>query len=435
MAELTRRTLFGSTAGLAAGIGLIAPALGATAPMAPSGQEPGALRGSVADGKVTLPPLHQASEQNGEAPNPMPPGKRLGVAVVGLGALALENIIPGFGEAKSVRLTALVSGEPDKARIVAAQYGVPEKNLYSYADFDRIRDNPDIDIVYIVLPNAMHAEFTIRAAKAGKHVLCEKPMAATVAEAQSMVDACKQANVRLMIAYRLQYTPEHRTVIDLARSKAFGKVRMIEAVNGQNDAANGQWRQIKAMAGGGSLPDVGLYCLNAFRYITGEEPVEITAQMTHPANDPRFQQVEDIAMFTLRFPSGIVASGTSAYSFHESRFLRVHAETGWFGLDPAFGYDNLTLGINRKAGKASSMDSRRFTPKSQFAQEMDAFAASLHAGEEPHTPGAEGLQDMKIMAAIYQAAAGGGIVKLPLVTGLDTTRGPWPKALGPFVPA
>ncbi len=432
MADLTRRTLFGSTVGLA-GAGLIAPAFGA--PLAGGQQEPADLRGVVRDDKVTLPPLHQASEANGTVPNPMPPGKRLGVAVVGLGALALENIIPGFAEAKSVRLVALVSGEPDKARIVAAQHGVPEKNIYDYANFDRIKDNPEIDLVYIVLPNALHAEFTIRAAQAGKHVLCEKPMAATVAEAQSMVDACKAARRSLMIAYRLQYTPEHRTIIQMARSKAYGSVRMIEAVNGQNDAPNGQWRQIKALAGGGSLPDVGLYCLNAFRYITGEEPVAISAQMTQPKNDPRFREIEDVACFTLRFPSGVVASGTSAYSFHESRFLRVHAETGWFGIDPAFGYDNLQLAINRKAGKASATETRRFPPKSQFAEEMDAFAASLHAGQEPRTGGAEGLQDMKLMAAIYQAASGGGVVSLPEVAGLDTTRGPWPEALGAFVPA
>ena len=433
MTELTRRSLFGSTAGLA-GIGLVAPALAATVSTLGGEQEPAALRGTVQDGKVTLPPLHQPSEQEGAVPNPLPPGRRLGIAVVGLGALALENIIPAFAQAKSVRLAALVSGQPAKAKVIAAQYGVPEKNIYDYENFDGIRNNSDIDAVYIVLPNALHAEFTIRAAKAGKHVLCEKPMAATVADAQAMVDACAQARRTLMIAYRLQYAPEHRAIIDLARSRRFGAVRMIEAVNGQNDAPNGQWRQIKALAGGGSLPDVGLYCLNAFRYITGEEPVAVTAQMTRPAGDPRFREIEDVAMFTLRFPSGIVASGTSAYSLHESRFLRVHAETGWFGLDPAFGYDNLAVVTSRKAGKASAQETLRFSPRSQFAEEMDAFAAALHSSQTPRTPGAEGLQDMKIMAALYQAAVGGGVVRLPQVDGLDTTRGSWPQALGAFVP-
>ncbi len=250
-----------------------------------------------------------------------------------------------------------------------------------------------------------------------------------------MVEACRAAGRRLMIAYRLQYTPEHRTIIEMARSKAYGEVRLIEAVNGQNDAANGQWRQIRAMSGGGSLPDVGLYCLNAFRYITGEEPIEVTGQVTRPRNDPRFREVEDVALFTLRFPSGIVGQGSCGYSFHESRWLRVQAQTGWFGLDPAFGYDNLVVDINRKAGRASATETRRFTPKSQFAEEMDAFAASLNADEEPRTPGAEGLQDMRIMAAIYQSAATGRPVAMPAASGLDVTRGPWPKALGPFVPA
>ncbi len=429
MAEMTRRGLVGSALGAAAGAGLVAPAQGAE----PQG-EPAALRGAVQDGKVSLPPLHQASEQNGPVPNPMPPGKRLGICVVGLGALALENIIPGFAEAKSVRLTGLVSGEPDKARVIAAQYGVPSQNVYSYANFDSIRNNPDIDIVYIVLPNAMHAEYTVRAAQAGKHVLCEKPMASNVADAQHMVDACRAAKRELMIAYRLQYNEAHRTAIGLARDKTFGRVQMIEAINGQNDAANGQWRQIRAMAGGGSLPDVGLYCFNAFRYLTGEEPIEVTGALTQPKNDPRFREIEDVALFTLRFPSGIIATGSSGYSFHESRQLRVHAETGWFGLDPAFGYDNLALQISRKAGQASALEQRRFAPRSQFAVEMDAFAASLREGTTPHTPGEEGLQDMRILEAIYQAAAGGSPVKLAPVQQLDATRGPWPKALGPAIP-
>ena len=424
MAEFTRRGLFNTGAGL--GIGLVTPALGA---VPGAEQEPLALRGSVRDGKVSLPPLHQPGEAEGSVPDPMPPGRRLGIAIVGLGTLALENILPAIGSCRSVRVTGLVSGERTKARAVAAQYGVPEKNLYDYGTFDAIRDNPEIDAIYVVLPNALHAEFTIRAARAGKHVLCEKPMASTVAEAEAMVAACDAAKRTLMIAYRLQYTPEHRTLIGLARSGQYGNIRMIEAVNGQNDLGNGQWRQIRSLSGGGSLPDVGLYCLNAFRYITGEEPVSVTARMTRPQNDPRFREVEDVAMFTLAFPSGIVANATCGYSFHESRFLRVHAEHAWFGLDPAFGYDNLALSINRQEGKAGATDQRRFPVRNQFAEEMDAFAASLRQGTVPRTPGAEGLADMRIMAALYQAAASGAAVRLPPSAAgqLDVTRGPWPQ--------
>ena len=429
MTDLTRRTLFGTTAALA-GAGLSGAALAATPQ-----QEPSALRGAVENGHVSLPPLHAATEANDEPANPMPPGKRLGVAVVGLGTLALEEIIPAFGQSAHVRLTGLVSGMPEKARAIAAQYGVDPRNLYDYGNFDRIRDNPAIDIVYIVLPNAMHAEFTARAAAAGKHVLCEKPMATSVADAQRMIDACKAARRMLMIAYRLQHDPAHRTAIGFARSRKFGAVRMIEAVNGQNDLGNGQWRQIKSMAGGGSLPDVGLYCTNAFRYITGEEPIEITGQITRPAGDKRFVEVEDVSLFTLRFPSGVIATGSAGYSFHESRQLRVHAESGWFGLDPAFGYDNLSLQISRKEGRASALETRRFSSHSQFAREMDAFALSLHNNTTPLTPGEEGLQDMRVLEAIYQSAAGGSPVKFAAQSGHDITRGIWPKQMGAYLPA
>ncbi|MGI3778169.1 MAG: Gfo/Idh/MocA family protein [Janthinobacterium lividum] len=426
MTDVTRRTLVGSTAAGLAGLGLVGQAHAAE----PVAQQPAALFGATKGDTVSLPPLHNDTEVQGQPPEGQPPAKRLGVAVVGLGHLSLEQIIPGFASSKNVRLAALVSGERDKARAIAAQHGVDEKNLYDYAGFDRLKDNPDVDIVYIVLPNAMHAEFTQRAAQAGKHVLCEKPMATSVADAQRMVDACRAANRKLMIAYRLQYNPVHRQLITMTRAQEFGPVRVIQAANGQNDAANGQWRQNRAMAGGGSLPDVGLYCLNAFRYLTGEEPIEVTGQLTQPKDDPRFREIEDVCAFTLRFPSGILASGLSDYSAHENRFLRVMGTEGWYGADPAFGYDNIVLQVGRRQGRSNLLEQRRFAPHNQFATEMDAFAEAIRADKEPHTPGEEGLQDMRVIEAIYQAAAGGSPVKLPLVAGLDTTRGPAPAEEG-----
>jgi predicted dehydrogenase len=313
MPEVSRRnTVLGSAAaGLAALTGSKAQADPLPA------DEPAALFGAVSGDQVSLPPLHDtATDLDPPTINIDPPNKRLGIAVVGLGHLALNQILPAFGRARSVKVTALVSGESDKARAVGAQYGVPESHLYGYGNFDRLKDNPDVDIVYIVLPNSMHAEYTVRAAAAGKHVLCEKPMATSVADAERMISACNQAKRRLMIAYRMQYEPHQRMLIKLARNAANGSIRLIDAVNGQNDLGNGQWRQKKAFSGGGSLVDVGVYCLNAARYVTGEEPVEITARTTQPTNDARFREVEDIAMFTLRFPSGTVANCASGYSFH-----------------------------------------------------------------------------------------------------------------------
>ena len=280
MPPITRRNL----AGLAGSLGLIGAAQAAGAPAV--------LRGTVKAGQVSLPPLDAPSDVSAKAPNPDPHARRLGIAVVGLGRLALTQILPGFAESRHVRVTALVSGEPDKARIVADQYNVPATGLYDYKTFDTIKNNPDVDIVYIVLPNAMHAEFTVRAAAAGKHVLCEKPMATNVADAQRMVDACRQAGRKLMIAYRCQYLPEFRALVGLVRNRTHGKLRLIETSNGQNQADNGQWRHNRAMAGGGSLPDVGLYCLNTARFITGEEPIEITARTFQPKDDPRFAEVE-----------------------------------------------------------------------------------------------------------------------------------------------
>lgn len=414
--SLSRRTVLASTASLAAS---------SLVQAAPSTQQPPQLFGSVQDGKVTLPPLHAASEGGEAIDNPRPPGKRLGVAVVGIGHLTLEQIMPAFGEAQAVRCTALVSGHRAKALAVAAQHGVPESSIYDYAGFDAIRNNPDVQIVYIVLPNGLHAEFTARAAAAGKHVLCEKPMATSVAEAEGMVKACRDARRKLMIAYRMQYDSTHRALIRMVRDKVYGDLRMIEAVNAQNDDAIGQWRQIKALSGGGSLPDVGLYCLNAFRYITGEEPVEVTGQVTRPKDDPRFREVEDLATFTLRFPSGVFAVGSSGYSAHNSRRLRAMASNGWIGLDPAFAYNNLVLEIGRSVEGADAREQRVFAPKNQFAVEMDHFAEAILADREPHTPGEEGLQDQRLIAAIYEAAAGGGVVKLPDIQKRDAFRGPF----------
>ncbi len=420
MPPLTRRSLVGSTtAGLAAlGIGAQAQA---------AELDPATLRGIVKGNQVSLPPLDNQADQNAKVPQLDPFGKRLGIAVVGLGRLALTEILPGFAQSQHVRVTALVSGERDKARIIAAQYGVAEKNIYDYGNFDTLKNNQDVDIIYIVLPNAMHAEYVVRAAQAGKHVLCEKPMATNVADAQRMVDACKQAGRKLMIAYRCQYLPEYRALIEMARGKSLGALRLIEASNGQNNADNGQWRLIRAMSGGGSLPDVGVYCLNAARFITGEEPVEITARTTQPKDDPRFREVEDLCAFTLRFPSGVLATCSSGYSYRENRFLRVMGTEAWAGLDPAFGYDNLTMQIGRRAGMSAGVEQRRWSPKNQFALEMDAFAEAIARDRTPLTPGEEGLQDMKVIEAIYQAAASGAVVHMTPSAKLDATRGPPPE--------
>ena len=319
-----------------------------------------------------------------------------------------------------------MSGTPDKAARVAAEYGVRPEAVYDYAGFDRIRGNPEIRAVYIILPNAMHKEYTLRAAQAGKHVLCEKPMAISSAEAQEMVDACSKAQRKLMIAYRCQYEPYNREVLRMVREQTFGPARFIDAVNVQNQGDGKQWRFNRALAGGGSLPDVGLYCLNAARFLTGEEPVEVIARMYSPPDDPRYAEVEETVNFMLRFPSGVVANCATSYGMHESRLLRVHTPAGAISLDGAFAYDDKQLRVAHRDGRAETVDERRLPKQNQFALEIDHMAECVLAYRQPHTPGEEGVQDHRIMEAIYRSASTGQPVAWPKADGRDRTRGPAP---------
>lgn len=374
---------------------------------------------------IALPDWVAATEKKSSGPpTALPPGARTGYAIVGLGRLALEQILPAFAKCKRSRSVALVSGDPAKAAKVADQYGIGPKHLYDYKSFDRIRDDPDVEVVYIVLPNSMHLEFTARAASAGKHVLSEKPMATSSAECRQMIDACNRAGRTLMVAYRCQYEPYNRALTAIARTRELGAVRLINAENVQNMADPSQWRLRRALAGGGSLPDIGIYCLNACRYLTGEEPVEVSAMIQSPADDPRFREVEDRVAFQLRFPSGVLASCQSGYSAHESRRLRLLGESGWAELDPAFSYKGLRLHVGRVGGKAEVVSERRLDEADQFAAEIDHMSERLAEGRRPRTPGEEGLQDHRLMEAIYESAREGRPVRLDPVPGLDTTRGP-----------
>jgi predicted dehydrogenase len=337
------------------------------------------------------------------------PNRKLGVALVGLGSLSENQIAPALAsKTKRCKLTGLVSGHPDKAKAWAKKYGVPEANIYDYQNFDRIKDNPEIDIVYVVLPNSMHAEYTIRAAKAGKHVLCEKPMAVSVKECDQMIGACKAAGRQLAIAYRLHFEPNNLEMVRLSREKVLGAVKVIEAVAGFRIGDPNQWRLDKKLAGGGSLMDIGIYALQAARYIAGEEPVSVSAQAT--TTDPvKFKPgVDETILFTLKFPGGIIANCASSYATGLNRF-RAGAERGWFEVQPALNY----VGIKgRVADQSNAIKDFDFAPVDHFAAEMDDFADCILTGKQTRVPGEEGRRDVRIMTAIYQAAATGKTVAL-----------------------
>jgi predicted dehydrogenase len=339
---------------------------------------------------------------------PGPPEKKLGFAIVGLGSLSINQILPGFAHCKHARVTALVSGDANKAKTLATAYGVPESGLYSYETYDRLKDNPDVDIVYVVLPNSMHPEYTVRAHQAGKHVLCEKPMANTPKDCETMIAAAKAAGKKLMIGYRLRYEPYNMAMIDMVRKQEFGKAKVILCDAGFSIGDPKQWRLNRTLAGGGSLMDIGIYALNAARYLSGEEPAAINAFSYTTPGDPRFSEgVEETINFQLRFPSGLLANCVSSYGVGLNRF-RVHAERASFELEPALSYNDLRMRVIR----GGTVEQRTLPDRNQFALEMDHMAESVKGNTEPRTPGEEGLKDLRAMMAIYEAAKTGKTVTL-----------------------
>ncbi|WP_237480131.1 Gfo/Idh/MocA family protein [Lichenibacterium dinghuense] len=398
-------------------------ALGGTA--AARAAEPAVDTGTVAGGKLDFPTWTAPTERpTPPPPAPLPPSERVGFAVLGLGRLATEEILPAFGRSKRAKLVALISGTPDKARLLARQHGVAPDAVYGYGDWDRIKADPAIQAVYIVTPNALHREATLAAAAAGKHVLCEKPMATSSADCQAMIDACATARRHLMIAYRCQYEPNNRALQDMVRGGRYGAALLYDAVNTQNMAAPTQWRFVKALAGGGALPDIGLYCLNGARFLSGEEPTEVYAHTHSTPGDPRFREVEEQVTFTLRFPSGLVANCAASYGLHENRRLGMGMPAAAIDFANAFAYTGQRLQIAHRDGDAEAVVDRRIAAKDQFALELDHMAECVATGRRPRTPGEEGLADQRIMEAIYRSAATGQPVALPKVEGLDTTRGP-----------
>ncbi|MFP5228055.1 MAG: Gfo/Idh/MocA family protein [Acidobacteriota bacterium] len=322
--------------------------------------------------------------------------------IVGLGRISMGHFMPAVELSKTGKITALVSGHREKAEKQAAQYSVPSPSIYDYENYDEIAQNKEIDAVYIALPNSMHAEYTIRAAKAGKHVLCEKPMATSVAECKAMIEACKKHNVKLMIAYRCQYNPLHLKAIDLIRSGQLGQVQTIEGSFGFN-IRPGEWRLNKKMAGGGPLMDVGIYALNASRYLTGEEPGDIKANASVIDHDGRFNEVEENDAWTMKFPSGILASCTTTYGGDTNGgYFKVHGAKGWIAMEPAFGYDGMHL--SGRVGDQTIDEPQPDKDPWDFVREADHLAESVWNNREPKTPGEEGLRDTGYMSQIYVSA-------------------------------
>jgi predicted dehydrogenase len=330
-------------------------------------------------------------------------GKKLGVALIGLGSYATNNLAPAFVNTQYCRLAGIVTGTPAKAEIWKKKYNIPDKNIYNYQNFDEIAKNPDIDVVYVVLPNGLHHEFTLRAAKAGKHVICEKPMAISIKEAEEMIAACKAAKVTLSIGYRLHYEPFNKEVMRLAKDKDFGKVTFVESSFGFPLRDKKAWRMIPKLSGGGPMLDVGIYALNAARYATGEEPISVTAQAIKTRPDIYVDGIEETMFWQMKFPSGAISNHTTTYNSGVQR-LYVGYENGNLEMSPAFDYGPLK-------GKTSKGE-MKFPIVHHQTLMLDGICGDILNNRPMRTPGEEGLRDVKIMQAVFEAAKSGREVRL-----------------------
>lgn len=343
---------------------------------------------------------------------PLPPDERLGWAIVGLGTFAIGQVIPGFADVRRSRMTAFVSGNPAKARDLGASYGV--EHLYNYDNYDRMADNPAIDCVYIVLPVGLHAEYTIRALEAGKHVLCEKPMASTSAECEAMIAAARANGRQLGVAYRVHFEPNSREALRRIRAGEIGAMRHIQCDHGFDaslDYPPHKWRLDKTLGGGGSLWDVGIYGVNTSLMMLDEEPVELSAHYAYPKDDPRFTEVEGGIDWRMQMASGINIQGSSSYCYspYASR-QRYFGSDASIIMDPATAYDGNTLVLH---GNGAPQTLGAGPTAWQFAAQLDGFSQAARENRPHLTPGEMGLRDVRLMEAMYRSAdAGGAIVRL-----------------------
>lgn len=337
--------------------------------------------------------------------------QKLGYALVGLGRLSTNQIAPALQKTAHSELVGIVTGSPEKADSWQKTYGISAANTYNYRNFDRIADNKDIDVVYVVLPNSMHEEYTIRAARAGKHVLCEKPMSVSVGEARQMIGECAKANVKLAVGYRCQFEPHHQECMRAAREKQFGPIRQIDAAFGFRfgDYPLGdlrRWRLEMEYAGGGALMDVGIYALQACRYLTGEEPISVTAREIK-TDLIKFAEVDETILWSMDFPGGVVANCSTTYKFSGLNAFTAYADDGKFGMSPAYSY-----GGNRGFLGDETMDLPQID---QFAAEMDDFSKVIKQDGTSIVAGEEGLRDLLVTEAIYKSVETGRAIEVQRV--------------------
>ena len=335
--------------------------------------------------------------------------KSLGIALVGLGSYSTYQLAPALLETSHCHLAGIVTGTPEKAKNWSKEYNIPKESIYNYENFDKIKDNDAIDIVYVVLPNSMHADFSIRAARAGKHVICEKPMAMNVEDCDAIIEACKKAKVKLSVGYRLHSEPYTQEVKRMVRERTFGSVKYVtaEAAYFSNSYPD-QWRLNRALSGGGALVNMGVYSIQAAIYSVGQNPISVSAQefSTRPEY---FKDTDETVTAQFEFSNGAVANIFTSHNVNANRLV-VNCSDGWFELNPSNSYGPLK-------GKTSVGNVIEFPHQRQQALQMDDFAKHILQGTINRVPGEMGKRDMIIVEAIYQSIKEGG-KKIPLDLGM-----------------
>ncbi|HEY5407437.1 MAG TPA: Gfo/Idh/MocA family oxidoreductase [Ginsengibacter sp.] len=359
----------------------------------------------IAAATIAFPFLKQAAAANKSINLKPYDGPVLRVAIMGLGSYG-SRVAEAMRDCTMAKLVGVISGTPAKIADWQSRYHIPEKNCYNYENFDNIKNNPDIDAVYVITPNGLHHDEVIRVAKAGKHVICEKPMAVNAKEGQEMVDACKRANVKLLVGYRMHFEPKTLEIIRMRKAGDFGKITFFQGLSGFIIGDPTQWRLNKKLSGGGSLMDIGVYSINGSRYMIGEDPVWVTAEETK--NDPvKFKEgVDETILFQLGFSGGAVASCLSTYSMNNLDRFFLDGLKGFAELNPSTGYGPIMGRTNK--GELN------FAHVTHQTVQMDAMAGIILQGKQPEVAvdGEEAVKDLKIIDAIYEATKTGK--KIPL---------------------
>ncbi len=329
----------------------------------------------------------------------------LRVAIMGLGGYG-TRVAEAMRSCTKAKLVGAISGTPSKLKDWQSKYNIPEKNCYNYENFDAIKNNPDIDAVYVITPNALHHDEVIRVAKAGKHVICEKPMAINAKQGQEMVDACKKAGVKLLVGYRMHFEPHTLEVIRMRKDDEFGQITFFQGLSGFVIGDPKQWRLNKGLSGGGAMMDIGIYSVNGARYMVGEEPMWVTAQETKTDPQKFKEGVDETIMFQFGFPNGAVASCLSTYNMNNLDRFFVDGKNGWAELYPATGYGPIQ-------GRTNRGELNQPVVTHQTVQ-MDEMADIILRGKKPVVPvdGEEAVKDLKIIDAIYEAARTGKKINL-----------------------